>query len=159
MPARRREAAHKGPRAVRHTIGGNRVRTEGVKDELKKLGLRIRPRVVEPRRQQPDKPGQIAFDDRGNAVYEWKEDYLAEDGAAGERARDKALAHPGLAIVEDEAPANAPIRNNTKGLRVGYDPYESGLLAKKGPRKKVDLRKLSKWMEAKKNAKADGHEE
>jgi hypothetical protein len=159
MPARRREAAHKGQRAVRHTIGGNRVRTEGVKDELKKLGLRIRPRVVEPRRQQPDKPGQIAFDDRGNAVYEWKEDYLAEDGAAGERARDKALAHPGLAIVEDEAPANAPIRNNTKGLRVGYDPYQSGLLAKKGLRKKVDLRKLSKWMEAKKNAKADGHEE
>jgi hypothetical protein len=159
MPARRREAAHKRPRVVRHTIGGNRVRTEGVKDELKKLGLRIRPRVVETRPQPPDKPGQIAFDDRGNAVYEWKEDYLAEDGAAGERARDRALAHPGLAIVEDEAPANAPIRNNTKGLRVGYNPYESGLLAKKGPRRKVDLRELSKWMEAKKNAKLDGEEE
>lgn len=130
-----------------------------MKDELKKLGLRIRPRVVEPRAQQPSKPGQIAFDDRGNAVYEWKEDYLTEDGAAGERARDKALAHPGLTIVEDEGPRNSPIRNNTKGLRNGYDPYESGLLAKKGPRKKVDLRELSKWMEAKKNAKIDGHEE
>src|SRR5678816_4500846 len=99
---------------MRPTICGNHVRDQDVKDELKKLGLRIRPRVVESRAQKPDKPGQIAFDDRGNAVYEWKEDYLTEDGAAGERARDKALAHPGLAIVEDEAPANSPIRNNTK---------------------------------------------
>jgi len=144
---------------MRPTIGGNHVRDEDVKDELKKLGLRIRPRVVGSRAQKPEKPGQIAFDDRGNAVYEWKEDYLAEDGAAGERARDKALAHPGLAIVEDEGPANSPIRNNIKGLRTGYNPYESGLLAKKGPRRKVDLRELSKWMEAKKNAKPDGREE
>ena len=144
---------------MRPTIGGNHVRDEDVKDELKKLGLRIRPRVVGSRAQKPEKPGQIAFDERGNAVYEWKEDYLAEDGAAGERARDKALAHPGLAIVEDEGPANSPIRNNTKGLRTGYNPYESGLLAKKGPRRKVDLRELSKWMEAKKNAKPNGHEE
>lgn len=130
-----------------------------MKDELKKLGLRIRPRVVESHAQKPSQPGQIAFDDRGNAVYEWKEDYLTEDGAAGERARDKALAHPGLAIVEDEGPANSPIRNNTKGMRTGYNPYESGLLSKKGPRKKVDLRQLSKWMEAKKSAKFDGTEE
>ena len=130
-----------------------------MKNELKKLGLRIRPRVVESRAQKPSQPGQIAFDDRGNAVYEWKEDHLTEDGAAGERARDKALAHPGLAIVEDEGPANSPIRNNTKGMRTGYNPYESGLLSKKGPRKKVDLRQLSKWMEAKKNAKPDGQEE
>jgi hypothetical protein len=142
---------------MRHTIGGNRVRDEGVKDELKKLGLRIRPRVVES--QKPSQPGQIAFDDRGNAVYEWKEDYLTEDGAVGERARNKALAHPGLAIVEEESPANAPIRSNPKGLRNGYNPYESGVLAKKGPRKQVDLRQLSKWMEAKKNAKIDGQEE
>ena len=130
-----------------------------MKDELKKLGLRIRPRVVESRAQKPSEPGQIAFDDRGNAVYEWKEDFLTADGAAGERARDKALAHPGLAIVEDDAPANGPIRSNPKGMRNGYNPYESGLLAKKGPRKKVDLRELSKWMEAKKNSKVDGTEE
>ena len=130
-----------------------------MKDELKKLGLRIRPRVVESRAQKPGQPGQVAFDDRGNAVYQWKDEHLTEDGAAGERARDKALANPGLAIVEDEGPANAPIRNNTKGLRNGYNPYESGLLNRKGPHKKVDLRKLSKWMEAKKTAKFDGTEE
>jgi hypothetical protein len=55
------------------------------------------------------------------------------------------------------------MRSNPKGLRNGYNPYESGLLGKKNqpsqPRKKRDLRELSKWMEAKKNAKRDGHEE
>ena len=84
---------------------------------------------------------------------------LSEDGEAGERARSKALAQPGPAIVEDDTPANAPIRSNPKGLRVGYNPYESGLLARKGPASKPDLRELSKWIEAKRNAKPDGHEE
>ena len=130
-----------------------------MKDELKKLGLRLRPRVVTPRVQKPNQPGQVAFDDRGNAIYEWQDGALSEDGEAGERARKKALAHPGLAIVEDEGPANAPIRSNPKGLRNGYNPYESGLLARKGAPRKRDLRELSKWMEAKKNAKRDGHEE
>jgi hypothetical protein len=138
-------------------------RDEVLKDELKKLGLRIRPRVVEPRPPQPGPPGQIAFDDRGNAVYEWQDGRLKEDGEAGERARDQALALPGLAIVDDETPANAPIRSNPKGLRIGYNPYQSGLLAKRGqaqaPRKRRDLRELSKWMEAKRNAKPDGQEE
>ena len=130
-----------------------------MKDELKKLGLRIRPRVVEPGVQkEPAQPGQIGFDDRGNAVYEW-DGSLTEEGEAGDRARNKALANPGLAIVEDEAPSNAPIRSNPKGLRVGYDPYESGLLDRKGQKKKPDLRKLSKWLEAKRNAKPEGQEE
>lgn len=130
-----------------------------MKDQLKKLGLRLRPRVVEPRGQKPNQPGQIAFDERGNAVYEWQNTALSEDGETGDRKRSKALAHPGLAIVEDEGPKNAPIQNNPKGLRLGYNPYESGLLARKGSAKKRDLRALSKWMEAKKNAKPNGHEE
>jgi hypothetical protein len=129
-----------------------------LKDELKKLGLRIRPRVVEPQVRKPVQPGHIGFDDRGNAIYEW-DGALKEEGEAGDRARNKALANPGLAIVDEEAPANAPIRSNPKGLRVGYNPYESGLLARKGQKKKRDLRELSKWMEAKRNAKPDGTEE
>jgi hypothetical protein len=139
---------------------GQIVRDDGaLNDELKKLGLRIRPRVVEPREQtQPVRPGQIGFDDRGNAVYEW-DGSLTDEGEAGDRARNKALANPGLAIVEEDGPANAPIRSNPKGLRVGYNPYESGLLARKGEKKKPDLRKLSKWLEAKRNAKPDGTEE
>ena len=143
---------------MRHRVGGNFRDESALKDELKKLGLRIRPRVVESRAPKPKAPGQVGFDDRGNAVYEW-DGSLTDEGVAGDRARNKALAHPGLSIVEDEGPANAPIRSNPKGLRNGYNPYESGLLARKGPAKKRDLRELSKWMEAKKNAKPDGKEE
>jgi hypothetical protein len=127
-----------------------------LKDELKKLGLRVRPRVVKPR---PEKPGRIAFDDRGNAIYEWDDATLSEDSEAGERARRDALEHPGLSIVEEEAPVNAPIRANPKGVRVGYNPYESGVLAKKDVKKKRDLRALSQWLEAKRKAGKDTPEE
>jgi hypothetical protein len=117
-----------------------------VSDDLKKMGYRLRPRTVE-----PEQPGRIAFDDRGNAIYAWNEDQLSLDGEEGERARRKALELPGLAMVEDEPVANAPIQHNTKGLTLGYNPYESGLLAQKEvPKKKTDLRQLSKWLEMKK---------
>jgi hypothetical protein len=127
-----------------------------LEDELKKLGLRIRPRTVTPARAE--KPaGQIAFDERGNAIYEWRDD-LHVDGEDGEKARRRALAHPGLSIVDEEPNANAPIRNNHKGVRLGYNPYESGLL-KKQHKKKTDLRELSKWMELKRKAQAKGSED
>jgi hypothetical protein len=115
-------------------------------DDLKKLGYRLRPRVVEPARQ----PGRIAFDERGNAVYEWNDESLSEDGEAGERARRKALDHPGLSMAEEDHGNNAPIQNNAKGKRLGYNPYESGLLPGKTAAKKRDLRELSKWIELKK---------
>ena len=122
-------------------------------DDLKKMGYRLRPRTVE-----PQQPGRIAFDDRGNAIYAWNEDQLSLDGEEGERARRKALDHPGLSMVEDEPIVNAPIQNNTKGLKVGYNPYESGLLAQKQQpvtKKKTDLRELSKWLELKKRIESD----
>jgi hypothetical protein len=117
-----------------------------LKDELRKLGLRVRPRVVTPQRKQA--PGHIAFDDRGNAVYEWSSDRLVEDGDRGERLRRHALEHPGLSLMEEEPKANAPIRSNPKGLRLGYNPYESGVLANKERKRKRDLQELSKWIEA-----------
>jgi hypothetical protein len=117
-----------------------------VSDDSKKMGYRLRPRSVE-----PQQPGRIKFDDRGNAIYAWNEDQLSLDGEEGERARRKALDHPDLAMVEDEPVVNAPIQHNTRGLTVGYNPYESGLLAQKEePKKKTDLRQLSKWLEMKK---------
>lgn len=115
-------------------------------DDSKKMGYRLRPRTVE-----PQQPGRIKFDDRGNAIYAWNEDQLSLEGEEGERARRKALEHPGLAMVEDEPAVNAPIQHNARGLKVGYNPYESGLLAQKEePKKKTDLRELSKWLEMKK---------
>lgn len=121
--------------------------SDELKDQLRKLGLRVRPRTSD--KPQQNQPGKIAFDARGNAVYEWSTDTLAEEGESGERARNKALKHPGLSLVDDAPVPNAPIQQNPKGLRVGYNPYESGMLAKKERKKKTDLRELSKWVDLK----------
>ena len=127
-------------------------------DELKKLGLRVRKRVVET--PASEKPGKVSFDERGNAIYSWHDQRLDEDSQTGERLRDKALQHHGLAIADDESPANAPIRVNPKGSRIGYNPYESGLLTPKQTKRKRDLHELSKWIDAKRrlNEKKDGDE-
>jgi hypothetical protein len=124
-------------------------------DDLRKLGLRVRPRTQP--KVEDDKPGRISFDELGNAVYAWNDQQLEQDGEDGERARRRALAHPGLTVVDEDPNPNAPIRNNPKGLRIGYNPYESGLLAKKDWKRKRDLRELSKWIETKK--KVGGTEE
>src|SRR5688500_20133453 len=111
-----------------------------------------RPRTVEPRHLE-----RINVDERGNAIYAWNEDQLSLEGEEGERARRKALEHPDLAMVEDEPVVNAPIQHNTRGLTVGYNPYESGLLAQKEePKTKTDLRQLSKWPEMKKRLETNG---
>ena len=128
-----------------------------MKDELKKLGLRVRPRVVGS--QPARKPGHIAFDDRGNAVYEWDNARLTEDGEHGERLRQRALDHPGLSLADEEIPVNAPIHSNPKGLRQGYNPYESGLLANKERKKKRDLHELSKWIQQRRKLNERASEE
>ena len=123
----------------------------GVNDDLKKAGYRLRPRTVEPKQ-----PGRIAFDERGNAVFEWNDANLNQEGEDGARARRKALDHPGLSMAEEEQKVSAPIQNNAKGLRLGYNPYESGLLPRKSVAKKRDLRELSKWLEIKKRVDDKG---
>lgn len=115
-------------------------------EELKRLGLKVRPR---PNGTAEKRPGKIAFDDRGNALFQWDSDVLDEDSAAGQQLREKALACPGLALVEDEDPRNAPIRSNPHGTSVGYNPYESGLLTRRERAPKRDLRELSRWIELK----------
>lgn len=124
--------------------------SDDLTDQLRKLGLRVRPRTVGSTQPATKKPGQIAFDDRGNAVFEWSNETLAnDDSESADRARSKALQYHGLAIVEDEPAKDAPVQVNAKGLRLGYNPYESGLLPKTQRKKKRDLRELSKWVETK----------
>jgi hypothetical protein len=92
--------------------------------------------------------GQLAQDDRGNVTWEWANDeVLQADDTAGAILRLRALVDPSLGIIDDDAP-NA-LKSNPKGLKVGYDPYDSGTLGKTERKKKKDLRELSKWIETK----------
>lgn len=95
-------------------------------------------------------PGQVRFDERGNAIYAWKDTQLELDDQRAAKLRERALLNPALALVDDgAAPSQTTIRND-KGLRIGYNPYESGQLAGKPPvAKKRDMRELSKWIELK----------
>ena len=45
-------------------------------------------------------------------------------------------------------------RSNPKGLKTGYNPYNSGALGKQSWKKNKDLRELSKWIELKKKTAA-----
>lgn len=94
-----------------------------------------------------DEAGHVGFDDRGNAVFQWHDADLNLDSDAAARNRQRALNNPTFSLVDDEPRPDAPIRQNPKGLRVGYNPYESGMLSGRQPKKKRDLRALSAWIE------------
>lgn len=97
---------------------------------------------------EPREAGRLAEDDRGNMTWQWANDeVLQADDTAGAIERLRALVDPSLDVVDDDAP-NSPA-HNPKGLKVGYNPYESGSLGKTSRRKKLDLRELSKWIETK----------
>lgn len=98
------------------------------------------------------KPGHIGFDELGNAQYQWQDARIQTDSD-----RLRALSADMLGLIDDDPPPGAkaaPLNKN--GLRVGYNPYQSGRLekAKKERSKPRDLRALSKWIQAKKNAQA-----
>ena len=104
----------------------------------------------------PREPGRLAEDDRGNVTWQWaNEDVLQADDTAGAIERLRVLVDPKLDVVDDDATRN-PVRDNPKGLKVGYNPYDSGSLGKTARIKKLDLRELSKWIDAKRKAEDSG---
>jgi hypothetical protein len=118
----------------------------------------LRPRVVDAA-QKPEQPGQIAFDDRGNAIYEWQDDSLTEDGAGGDRARRQGAGASGPGDRRGRRSGERADPLQSEGTAQRLQPVRERRARAKGPAKKRDLRELSKWMEAKKNAKRDGQEE
>jgi hypothetical protein len=110
-----------------------------------------------PRGKPPPAPakggdaGHLGMDDRGNVTWEWNEDEpdLMADDTFGASERVRALVDPRLQVKDDDDPMS-PIQGNSKGLKSGYNPYNSGTLGKRSWKKKKDLRELSKWIELRK---------
>jgi hypothetical protein len=92
--------------------------------------------------------GRLGYDDRGNVTWQWKddEDLLADD-ELGNTARVRALVDPKLQVKDDDTDPLNPASHNPKGLKSGYNPYNSGALGKQSWKKKKDLKALSKWIE------------
>jgi hypothetical protein len=57
---------------------------------------------------------------------------------------------PNLAVKDDDEDPLNPVRNNPKGLKTGYNPYNSGALGKRRWKKKKNLKELSKWVQLRK---------
>ena len=105
--------------------------------------------------EKPDNvSGRVKFDDRGNAIWEWAMATGAFGRDVSPSARLRRIEHPGLSILDDgPAPKETEtVRSNPLGTKKGYDPYDSGKLAKERQGGKKDLRKLSEWLKLKKQA-------
>jgi len=96
-------------------------------------------------------PGRLGVDDRGNVTWEWTgdEDLLADD-TLGNAERVRALVDPALKVQDEPDDPLNPAQSNPKGLKGGYNPYNSGALGKQSYKKKKNLKELSKWIELRK---------
>ena len=112
--------------------------------------------ALPPAPTEPSGPGRLAEDDRGNITWQWaNEGVLQADDTAGAIERLRVLVDPKLDVVDEDGTRN-PVRDNPKGLKVGYNPYDSGSLGKTARMKKLDLHELSKWIDAKRNSEETG---
>jgi len=104
--------------------------------------------------------GHMSYDDRGNRTWEWvdDEDLLAEDTLGGAE-RVRALVDPRMQIKDDDEAQKLPGAVNSKGLKSGYNPYNSGALGKQKWKKKKNLRELSKWIELRKKVEQKKQQE
>lgn len=104
--------------------------------------------------------GQFGLDDRGNVTWEWQDDHdLMADDTLGTAERLRVLVDQTMQIKEVEQDPDNPTQVNPKGLKSGYNPYNSGALGKKDWRRKRNLKELSKWIELRKKMEAKKDEE
>ena len=113
---------------------------------------RVRPAGKVPAPEpKSSEPGHLGVDDRGNVTWEWQDDAdLLADDTLGAAERVRALVDPSLAIKDEADDTASPAQSNPKGLKSGYNPYNSGALGKQSFKKKKNLKELSKWIELRK---------
>lgn len=95
--------------------------------------------------------GRVKHDERGNAVWEWAIS-TGSFGADAASHRLKKLDVPTLTVADDAPTPLDVAKSNPLGTVKGYSPYDSGVLAKKQPPRKRDLRKLGEWIKLKRQA-------
>jgi hypothetical protein len=103
--------------------------------------------------------GRVNFDHKGSAIWEW----CLATGAFGREVstqRLHKLEHPALSLAADAPTPHEGVRANPLGTKKGYDPYDSGRLGKGAePRRKKDLRRLSEYIQLKKQAAGNKNDE
>jgi len=113
---------------------------------------------AEGKRPDPKQTGRVQFDERGNAVWEWS----VATGAFGREVsteRLQKLENPSLSLAEDAPTPCDLVKPNPHGTVKGYNPYDSGRLGKAEPPRKKDLKRLSEWLELKKQAAGNRDDE
>ena len=116
----------------------------GGADNFKKISTDLREMTHYAEEQRLGR-GKIEFDELGNAI--WVPSTTAVSGDVMLRL----LNDPTLAISDDYSQSTTRlVKQNPSGTKKGYDPYDSGILAKKPIRKNKDLRKLSAWIQSRK---------
>jgi len=94
----------------------------------------------------------VKFDERGNSIGERS----VATGAFGREVsteRLQKLENPALSLADDAPTPFDHVKSNPLGTVKGYNPYDSGKLAKTAaPVRKKDLRKFSEWVRLKKQA-------
>ena len=136
------KSSHKNKNALG---GRGAIVSEKVSSKISPTKFGFAERRSSPRR---DRPGAVAFDDRGNAQYAWRDERMMEDGGDADTRRLRALSVANLVLVDDEPPPlGKKVALNKSGVRVGYNPYDSGLIKKDTRKKPRNLRALSKWIE------------
>jgi|OpeIllAssembly_1097287.scaffolds.fasta_scaffold68899_3 hypothetical protein len=113
-------------------------------------------KAPDPNVQADNEPGRLEYDDRGNVTWSWSDDAtLQADDTLGAAERVRALVDPKLDVLEEEDNPLSAIQSNAKGLKSGYNPYNSGALGKQSWKKKKNLKELSKWIELRKKLDAE----
>jgi hypothetical protein len=123
--------------------------------------------AAKPRGKRPDEtvgkddePGRLELNDRGDVTWQWTDEDLLADDTLGAAERMRALVDPKLDILDESGELNpAGDDKRATSAKSGYNPYNSGSLAKDSWKKKKDLRQLSKWIELRKKMAAKKEDE